>query len=356
MSSWRRAAIAVATLVGLLAPAGTATAGQGGTDGPGRARLDARVIGTLEDGYGAHAVNRNGEIVFRNPQGESMVWNLRTGEHRTLQGGSNILPSDITDDGRVVGIHGTDGLLIWDADGTPTRIGVPAGQQGVLGSSPRISDDGTVLLAAYHYVQAGPRPRTVGSYYRWRPETGFRELAPMVPGASAAAIDDEGLIVGSTPAVAPPLAAAWRPDGTTETYAASPGHTSWTWAKGVNNREVLVGGQRRADGVTVTPTRWDDPANPEELTDLGFGGEATGINDRGWITGSVRTDATGGGGDVPVVWDPRGGLHRLDESPVLGTGSTPVAIEAINDRDQLLVRARKGDERGTPFLALVQLH
>ncbi|MFC4514724.1 hypothetical protein [Streptomyces ehimensis] len=346
--SWRPAAVATAVLLGLLIPAGTGTARA--EDDAGK-RVHARVVGTLEGESVAPAVNRHGDVAFTTKQGDQMVWNATTGERRTLQKVPDAAPSDLTDDGRVVGAHHTDGLILWAADGSVTRIGIPPGQVAVLYGSPRIGEDGTVLLTAYHLVRPDPRrPQPVYMSYRWTSGGGFQLLGAAGEGTTAMAVNDAGLIVGSSGNTA----AAWHPDGSVETYAPTPGHTSRTWARGVSDRGVLVGGQQRpgSDG-RATPTRWDGPAEPQELTDLGFGGEAAGVNSRGWITGTVHTSATDYRA-VPVVWDPHGGPHRLDELLDVPEGGTLADVEAINDRDQLLVRMYTADRK--PLDQVVQLH
>ncbi|MEU3350100.1 hypothetical protein [Streptomyces sp. NPDC037389] len=342
--SWGRAAVATAVLLGALVPAGTATAG-------GK-RVHARVVAELAGEHVASAVNRHGELVFRTKEGEPTLWNPETGERRALGGAPGTNPTGLTDDGRVVGAHYKDGLVLWDADGNVTKPGIPAGETAVDENSARIGADGSVILKAYHWIGPGPgprpRPEPVLTYYRWNPGAGFRSLGPLKGGTTAVAVNDEGLIAGSLGNTA----AVWHPDGRTETYAPTVEGTTSTWARGVSNRNVLVGGQLRPGGLSVVPTRWDEPTEPRELPDLGFGGEATSVNSHGWIAGVARTSASDYR-TVPVVWEPHGGIHRLDELLDLPGGDRPVTVEALNDRDQMLVSTYKDD--WTPLAWVVRL-
>ncbi|MFI9238612.1 hypothetical protein [Streptomyces sp. NPDC053079] len=355
--SFSRAVAGTAVTLALLVPGGTAVAAdpdgtaavRGADDGAATPGPRARVIGTLEGNHSAHSLNKRGEVVFRS-DGPSTVWNAVTGRSRTLEGAPDATPSDIADDGRVVGSQPGEGLVVWNTDGTVTRAGLPPGEQAVVGGSTmRTGEDGTVVLTAYHYVSVppSPRPRLVAAHYRWQPAKGFQQLTRPGDGSTAVALNDEGLVVGRTEKTA----AAWHPDGTVTKYAPTAGHTGWTWANAVNNREVLVGGQERPDGA-VTPTRWDGPESPRQLPHLGFGGDATGVNDRGWVIGAVRPAAEGYRTD-PVVWDPRGRMHRLDSLLRPAPGGEVESVDAINNRNQVLVHIKRADS--TTYLAVVQL-
>ncbi|MCA6091558.1 hypothetical protein LE181_05170 [Streptomyces sp. SCA3-4] len=346
----RRGAVVIAAVaLALLAPAGTAAAGSTGPvpagqpaagqpgatrgdDGPARHRLRARVLATLEGTDVARALNRHGDVVVREASGEAGVWNPVTGRRRALQGQGT--PMDIADDGRVVGVSGTE-LVMWDPDGAMTSLGIPAGEERVGLAS--LGEDGTVLLSASHMVlpPAIAHPRPLTARYRWQARTGFQLVAGPSDGYPRA-LNDEGLIVGTGPT----HGTAWHPDGGTDTYTASSADVSRTWLNAVNNSEVAVGAQERP-GRRYTATRWTAPDTPQELADLGFGGEARLINDRGWITGTVRTGTDQVLDNVPAVWDPRGTVHRLDEMLSLPQGTVLESIEALNDRKQMLVLVRE---------------
>ncbi|QLH25512.1 hypothetical protein [Streptomyces sp. Rer75] len=100
---------------------------------------------------------------------------------------------------------------------------------------------------------------------------------------------------------------------------------------------MAVGGETRPDGTSAA-VRWDTPDAPKRLADEGFGGQALDINARGWITGTVRATADTIATNLPAVWDPRDGLHRLDTMLDLPEGSTVQSVDAINDHNQLLLR------------------
>ncbi|GAA3084281.1 hypothetical protein GCM10020000_83250 [Streptomyces olivoverticillatus] len=197
-------------------------------------------------------------------------------------------------------------LVLWDTDGKVSWPGLPAGETSAHGA--RMAEDGTVVFQGEHWVIPGGaglrHPRLIASSYRWQPGKGFERLTQPNDGWSAVAISHDGLIVGR----AGSAAVAWRPEGSTEIYASFPGH-SRAWASAVNDEEIVVGAGQCRSGRNI-PVRWDDPGNPQELADLGFGGTATHVNNRGWIAGYALTAAQGD--QVPVVWDPHGGLHRLD--------------------------------------------
>ncbi|GHC51907.1 hypothetical protein [Streptomyces cinnamoneus] len=343
--AWKRkgAVVTAALALALLVPAGTAAAGNTGPapagragatrgdDDPARHRLRARVLATLEGTDAARALNRHGDVVLREASGGAGVWNPVTGHRRALQGQG--VPMDITDDGRVVGVSGTE-LAMWAPDGAMTSLGIPPGEERVGVAS--LGEDGTVLLSASHMVlpPMGGHPRPLTARYRWQARTGFQRIAGPDDGYPRA-LNDEGLIVG----LGPTHGTAWRPDGGTDTYTGSSAEVSRTWLNAVNNSEVAVGGQERP-GRRFTATRWTAPDTPQELADLGFGGEARLINDRGWITGSVRT-GTEVLDSVPAVWDPRGNVHRLDGMLSLPQGTVLDGIEAVNDRNQMLVLVRE---------------
>ncbi|KJY41275.1 hypothetical protein VR41_13335 [Streptomyces sp. NRRL B-1568] len=306
------------------------------------------MVGTLEADFVAGTLNKHGEVAFKNWQGEPTVWNAVTGHRRVLEGVPGAIPADVADDGRVVGTTYDGRLVLWDEAGAPTVLGVPSGEDRVGWSSVRIGEDGTVLLSASHTYIPGGFPRTVAASYRWRPGTGFQQLARSDEGSGADGLNDEGLIVGhvgNTPV-------AWHPDGSKDTYAKSPELTGRSWASGVNNSEVLVGWQQSADYRITAPTKWNAPDDPETLPDLGFGGRAGTVNDRGWIVGEAWTSADRAR-TVPVVWDPHGEVHRLDEVLDLPSGLTLESAEQINDRRQLVVRARNA--ANAPVILVAQL-
>ncbi|GHF73029.1 hypothetical protein GCM10010218_62790 [Streptomyces mashuensis] len=318
--------------------------------GPGGPELRLRVVGTLEDGGDvARAMNKHGDVPFRTAQGEPMVWNAVTGKQRALAGAPLTAPTDIADDGRVVGVRGVEGVVLWNADGTVTTPGLPPGE--MWAGTARLGADGTLLVTASHQFIGWPggHPRVATSYYLWRPGTGFQHLAGPNDGAYPWALNDKGLVVGTKN----DAGTAWRPDGTVATYAGSVPGTTRTWLHGVNNDGVAVGGELHPDG-TAAAIRWDAPDTPRRLPDEGSGGQARNVNDRGWVTGVTRaTDGTGPT-DHPVVWDPDGGLHRIDTLLDLPEGSSVQSIEAINDHNLLLLSIRDADSGRTSTL-VVQL-
>ncbi|MEU1372277.1 hypothetical protein ABZ442_01265 [Streptomyces triculaminicus] len=329
-------------------PLVSASAGQARTqDGPTWPQLRARVVGTLEEDGVARAMNKHGDVPFRTEQGDPLVWNAVTGKRRALEGAANANPTDIADDGRVVGVRAGQGVVLWNADGTLTTPGLPDGETSA--GMARVGEDGTLLVTASHQFIGWPggHPRVATSYYRWRPETGFKHLAGPGDGSYTAALNDEGLVVGWRS----DTGTAWRPDGTEATYAGSVPGTTRTWLHGVNDSGTAVGGEIRPDG-TAAAIRWDAPNTPQRLTDEGFGGEALDITERGWITGTVR--AIAGGGSLPVVWDPHGGTHRLDRMLELPEGSSVQSIDAVNDHNQLLLRIRDAASHRTSVM-VVQL-
>ncbi|GHG62754.1 hypothetical protein [Streptomyces griseocarneus] len=341
----RRLTLTVILLGALLIPTGTATAAPPVKD------VRARVIGTLDDGITARTINKHGEVAFSAPSTGPAVWDASSGSTRALERASNAVPQAITDDGRVVGA-GDGELVIWGRDGRPTTIGHPVDDKV---ERVRMNNDGTVMLSAYHIVWVntprGPRPEPVVSYYRWQPEAGFQRLAVNGERSRAEAINDEGVIVGRTSA----SAVRWQPDGTTVTQVPLPGETRPAWALGINNRDVVVGAQQRADLMTITPVRWDTPTEPHALSDFGLGGEATAINDRGWIVGTVYVLTDKGRTTTPAVWDGHGDVHRLDELlEGQDVGGTVSSIEGVNNRNQLLLRVWKPGGAGAA-VTVVQL-
>ncbi|MGY0064991.1 hypothetical protein ACWY4P_52645 [Streptomyces sp. LZ34] len=256
-------------------------------------------------------------------------------------------PTDIADDGRVVGVQPGQGVVLWNADGTVTTPGLPSGE--ISAGMARPGEDGTVPATASHQFidWPGGHPRVATSYYRWRPETRFQHLSGPGDGSFTPALNDKGLVVGWRGDVG----TAWRPDGTEATYAGSVLGATRTWLHGVNNHGVAVGGETRPGGTSAA-IRWDAPDAPQRLVDEGFGGQALDINARGWITGTVRATADTLATNLPAVWDPHGGLHRLDTMLDLPKGSTVQSIDAINDHNQLLLRISDTAAHRTTTLAV----
>ena len=216
------------------------SAGQGrAQDGPTRPQLRARVVGTLEESDVARAINKHGDVTFRTGQGEPVVWNAVTGKQRALTDAPIAMPTDIADDGRVVGVQSGQGVVLWNADGTVTPLGLPPGETSA--GMARLGEDGTLLVTASHQFisRPGGHPRVATSYYRWRPETGFQHLSGPGDGSftAAPALNDKGLVVGWRDSAG----TAWRPDGTEATYSGSVPGTTRTWLHGVNNNGVAVG-------------------------------------------------------------------------------------------------------------------
>ncbi|WNF00859.1 hypothetical protein PS467_38780 [Streptomyces luomodiensis] len=324
----RRHVAAVIAAFALLLPTAAAAA----QDGPTRPRPRARVVGTLEESDVAHAMNRRGDVPFRTGQGGAGVWNAVTGERRALADVPHALPTDIADDGRVVGVRSGQGVVLWGADGTVTTPGLPEGETSA--DTARLGEDGTLLVAASHQFISWPggHPRVATSYYRWRPETGFQHLSGPNDGSYASALNDKGIVVGWRD----DTGTAWRPDGTEVRYSGSAPGTTRTWLHDINNAGVAVGGQIRPDGVSAA-VRWGAPDAPRQLADEGLGGQALDINARGWITGTVRVTADTVATSLPAVWDPHGAPHRLDSMLDLPEG-TVRSIDDINDHNQLLLR------------------
>ncbi|MCO8306407.1 hypothetical protein [Streptomyces sp. RKCA744] len=58
--------------------------------------------------------------------------------------------------------------------------------------------------------------------------------------------------------------------------------------------------------------------------------------------------------DVPVVWGPRGGPHRLGTMPDLPEGGTVRSIDAVNDHSRPLLRTdgTAADRMAAPVVQL----
>ncbi|MFE2030697.1 hypothetical protein ACFW9V_37335 [Streptomyces hygroscopicus] len=68
----------------------------------------------------------------------------------------------------------------------------------------------------------------------------------------------------------------------------------------------------------------------------------------------MRATADTSTADVPAVWDPRGGPHRLGTMPDLPEGGTERSIDAVNDHSRPLLRT-DGTAAGRVAAPVVQL-
>lgn len=106
----------------------------------------------------------------------------------------------------------------------------------------------------------------------------------------------------------------------------------WSHAMDVNNRGVIVGSSRTADG-SIHAFRWTKAGGMQDLGTLGGSmSEAIGITTLGYIAGS-STDASGG--HHLVMWTPAGRIRDLGALPDYG-GTPEYWVGDINDHNEIV--------------------
>jgi probable HAF family extracellular repeat protein len=283
-------------------------------------------------------------------------------------GGALSLANDINDAGVIVG-SSTDGsdrfrAFVQEPGGSMLDIGTLGGQtaeahavnaQGIVVGQSTLEDP--LELRAFRYdtstgemTQIGPsmldtiawdvadNGLTVGWSYPgdssqgfvYDPADGSTETLPSfsLPTSSAAYGTDGRRAVGYVTEAGEELAVSW--DLATRTPTRLPelspdqiGSHAWSM-----NDSGLAGGSIQRPGGPV-PVIWDlDAGTVRQLADLGFGGEAMAINDRGIVVGSVRTPESSA---VAAAWD----LHTGEMFLIPPNGPHGMTL-GINESNQVV--------------------
>jgi probable HAF family extracellular repeat protein len=155
---------------------------------------------------------------------------------------------------------------------------------------------------------------TVGSDVRpfiWNKSTGMRLIGSLNdPPAMANAINDAGVIVGTTAPLGDPYpletndGVVWNLDGTitTLTFCGSGGECS---ASAINRNGVVTGINARGEAYLWSPATGMQPAG-------GFGAVGNAINDTGQIVGNAYSDGLGGGA---FIWSAAAGRTNIGVLP-----------------------------------------
>ncbi|MEU5690437.1 hypothetical protein [Actinosynnema sp. NPDC020468] len=192
-----------------------------------------------------------------------------------------------------------------------------------------INDAGVVVGST-----RGKHDRT-GVAVRWDADGRVTRL-PGLPdgGASVAwAVDDRGTAVGVTAGGRfDQVATRWDADGSVRALPSSRPTDTATWAFGVNDEGTVVGAAQSAPRAGHRALRWDRRG---VVTELAAEGEARAVNRHGVVAGTARL----AGADHAVRWAPDGTVTDLGVPPGFG-GSEALAI---NDRGAVVGRVLPAD-------------
>ena len=308
----RARALAVAT-VATVATVASSGCGDAPTAADDRLPHQAAIrdIGGLRVASGwAVGINGAGHVVGRvETEPASGVWHAFHWTHRlgmrdigTLAHGSqSTIAEAINDRDEVVGLSGVRAFL-WTPSAGMKDLGIPSG--GTFSAATDISEDGRIVGI---WIAGGVvRP------FLWVEAGGFRVL-PVPEGlvtASAAAVNRHGEIVGygcGSPCLRDFRALRWLPDGTVQDLSAALG-SSESYALGISDKGEIVGATRktgeRLRAYLMTPAG--------EIRDLGtlsgaLDSRAEDISEEGHVVGWS--------GDRAFLWTARGGMRDLGALP-----------------------------------------
>jgi hypothetical protein len=203
----------------------------------------------------------------------------------------DVRPVAVNRHGAIAGIvrHpdvGGNGFLAWvSLDGTAWNL-LPIPQGYVEAYALSITDDGTVLGAAYSTTSA----HAAVVWTRNRSGVWLATVTPLAQGAAVSAITDDGWIVGSIGSGQPYV---WGPDGTGRELPL-PDHATWgsvdqvrgEWAVGLAGQEDAKGPLR----ITTHIVRWNVRTGETTIVaDRPSMGTVAAVNSRGdvaWFDGS----------------------------------------------------------------------
>ncbi|MCP3805092.1 hypothetical protein NLX83_38090 [Allokutzneria sp. A3M-2-11 16] len=271
----------------------------------------------------AEAVNNDGVIVGRYWGGAGdltlpLVWRDAGRPAAVLQG----LPDSVGGEANAVSSAGTVAGMSWTADGnrfqavrwdrndkvTALDSGNGSGEQFHTSAS-GVNSLGTVV-GTLHY------PDLTVAAVRWS-STGVRTELPCLPGhrsGRAEAVNDGGTIAGIciNDDSNPWHAVRWAPDGTVTKLATLPPSSSYSEVRAINRSGTIVGSSTSNTGADSRrrAVRWDANGAVTELP-APSGSRSTwadGISDDGVIVGGFETPE---GQARPVRWAPDGRITEL---------------------------------------------
>jgi len=289
-------------------------------------------LGTLSEGRSAQAtaINDNGQVVgWSDNPARAFLWeNGVMIDLGTLGGYSR--PTDINNDGQVVGLSTVDGSETWHpflwSDGVMSDLqpGAPNFNPSLW---PRVNNSGHVIWSGYPVGVSDTRDRP--HPFLW--SNGV--LTDLLGRAgSARGINDRGQVVGTT--TADGLAYLW--DNGTLQFLPSLGGAARAYS--INNRGQIVGSSQTASPTIGHAVMWEDG----QITDLGaLAGDSLstpgGITQSGLVVGLSFNDVYAGG--HPFRWQ-LGVL--LPMSPSYQTDSLVVSLAGVNESGTVAGNRRAG--------------
>ncbi len=257
---------------------------------------------------------------------------------------------DINEHGDSVGqIDLEDGgavAALWRADGTLVELGVPDWMPYQYARAFAINDSGMVVGNATLFRQEDDGYwHEYNDPFVWSEAEGFTRLPHIGDdrhNTEPYAINNDGYVVGQSHIGNEQHAVMWSPDGTIEDLGNLPG-MSGAWARAINDSGVVVGSS--GDDAFV----WTRADGMRRLADFGFDGAAVKVNSDGWVIGQAQLTPWD---ETPVVWDPQGRIYDV-YGMVDPQWFFPVQGMGLNDQRELLVYGYTDD--GNSGLKLLQL-
>lgn len=254
-----------------------------------------------------------------------------------LLGDATFLPAAINNSGQVAGTSGAHAVL-WDAGSGTRDLGNPPG--GLSSSAAALDDQGDVVGTTY----LGGSAQSQYHAFLWQPGAGMRDIGTLGGYfARATGVNDKGQVVGRSTTPATPASGSraflWRDGSSMVGLEGLPGGTD-SGAAAIN-----AGGQVVGDASTAqSPAHaflWDAASGMHDLGTLpgDFSSRATAINDTGQVVGY---SSASGYPDHPVLW--LGGGSQVTLIPAAGSPFHTLPT-GINDKGQVVgsVYATGGD-------------
>jgi probable HAF family extracellular repeat protein len=237
-------------------------------------------------------INDAGQVVGDGYNNHAFLWtNGSFQDLGTLAGGSNSSASGVNNVGQVVGISDViiSGVtqrhaFLWSQSDGMRDLG-SLGGVNTLSSARRINDSGQ--LVGYYMGTDGRQHAFI-----WSSESGMKDLGVLANGSLANGINDKGEVVGESGGG---FSSFYWSDATGAVYLDTFGSNRRIYAYDINDAGQIVGYGSPAPGSGDRAVLWDSylsdavDLNTICQVDGWILREATGINDKGQITGWMQS-------------------------------------------------------------------
>jgi uncharacterized membrane protein len=259
---------------------------------------------------------------------------------------------DVNELGDSVGQIGRqDGSVVpalWRADGTLVELGLPDWLPYDYARAFAVNDAGAVVGNASLLRQEDDgKWHEYNDPFIWTEADGFRRLPHIGDDRNMTepfAVNDDGWVVGHSMDAGEDHLVLWSPDGAIEDLGNLPGMAGGV-AAAINDDGTVVG--TSGDDAFV----WTRADGMHRLADYGFSATASKVTSDGWVMGSAEIAPFE---ETPVVWDPQGrvyDVHGMVDPMVI----FPVQAMGLNDLHQLLIYGYTADGSGLQLLQLPAL-